>query len=65
MHDHPWSATFTADTLVELLLTQSDHRLLPEDTRADLFEAVRSIVTAHGGAVVVPHTTVLALARGR
>jgi hypothetical protein len=65
MHDHPWSATFTADTFVELLLTQSDHRLLPEATRAELFEAVRSIVTAHGGELVVPHTTLLALALRR
>lgn len=65
LREHPWSATFTADSFVELLLTQSDHRLLPESTRAELFEAVRDIVAAHGGKVVIPHVTLLALAHRR
>ena len=64
-HSHPWSPTFTADTLVDLLLTQSDHRLLDEDRRALLLAEVRRVVEAHGGEVVVPAVTALVLARSR
>jgi SAM-dependent methyltransferase len=60
---HPWSATFTADTFVELLLTQSDHRLLEEHKRGELFEAIRQLLPRHGEQVVVPHGTFLVLAR--
>jgi SAM-dependent methyltransferase len=60
---YPWLASLTADGLVGLLESQSDHRLLPEETRHRLFDALRALVVAHGGEVVVPHTTVLALAR--
>ena len=60
---YPWRATFTADSFTDLLLTQSDHRLMPEDTRAELFDGVREIIASHGGQVVVPHTTLLILAR--
>ena len=62
---YPWSASLTADRLVELLESQSDHRLLPEETRAQLFTALRLLVAAHGGEIVVPHATVLTLARRR
>ena len=60
---YPWLATFTADSFTDLLLTQSDHRLMPEDTRAELFGGVREIIAEHGGQVVVPHSTLLILAR--
>jgi SAM-dependent methyltransferase len=62
---YPWLARLTGPALIELLGTQSDHRLLPEETRVRLFEALRELVATHGGEVVVPHTTVLALARRR
>jgi SAM-dependent methyltransferase len=64
IHDrtHPWLTTFTADTFVELLLTQSNHRLLAEHRRAVLFEAVRRLVADHGGVVTVPLATYLVLA---
>ncbi len=60
---YPWQATFTADSFTDLLLTQSDHRLMPEDTRAELFAGVREIIAGHGGQVVVPHSTLLILGR--
>jgi SAM-dependent methyltransferase len=59
---YPWSASLTAERLVELLWSQSDHRRLPEETRNRLFDAVRAVVAGHGGEVVVPHTTLLAMA---
>jgi SAM-dependent methyltransferase len=63
VHIHPWSATYTADSFVDLLLTQSDHRLLPEDKRTELFDAVRALIDRRGGEVVVPHATLLLMAR--
>jgi SAM-dependent methyltransferase len=62
---YPWLARHTGDELVEVLESQSDHRLLPEPTRARLFEALRELVALRGGEVVVPHRTFLALARRR
>ncbi len=62
---YPWPATFTADSFIDLLQTQSDHRMLSEDTRTELFGGVREIIANHGGAVVIPHATLLVLARLR
>jgi hypothetical protein len=62
---YPWLASLAGRRLVELLGTQSDHRLLPEERRAQLFEALDELVAAHGGEVVIPHRTFLALARRR
>jgi len=62
---YPWSATFTADSFAELLMTQSDHRLLPEDQRTELLDGVREIIARHGGEVEIPHATRLLLARNR
>jgi SAM-dependent methyltransferase len=62
---YPWSASLTGDGLVELLGTQSDHRLLPEEARAQLFGALRELIAVHGGEVAVPHLTLLAMARLR
>lgn len=62
---HPWPFRFTADGLVALLATQSNHRLLPDDQRAALFTAIHDLVERHGGSVVIPHDTWMVLARRR
>lgn len=59
---YPWTATLTADSFIDLLQTQSDHRLLAEDERAALFGEVRDIIARHGGTVAVPHATLLVTA---
>jgi SAM-dependent methyltransferase len=61
--DYQWAAVFTADTYTDLLLTQSSHRMYPEEPRARLLGAVREVIAEHGGAVTVPFTSLLALAR--
>ena len=63
MRTYPWSATFTADSYTDLLLTQSDHRLLADQARARLLDGVREIIARHGGEVVVPHSTFLVMGR--
>ena len=62
---YPWSATFTADSYIDLLLTQSDHRLLAVDTRTQLLGSVRQVIADHGGEIVVPHDTLLVMGRLR
>jgi hypothetical protein len=60
---YPWLATFTADTYAALLLTQSAHRMLAEDRRSELLDAVRDLIAVHGGEIEVPHGTLLVMAR--
>ena len=62
---YPWAATFTAESFIDLLQSQSDHRLLAEDSRAGLFGAVREIIASYGGEIEVPHVTLLVLGRLR
>jgi SAM-dependent methyltransferase len=62
---YPWPAAFTVDSFLELLQSQSDHRLLAEDTRARLLGAVREVITAHGGEIEVPHVTLLVMGHRR
>jgi SAM-dependent methyltransferase len=63
MREYPWSATFTADSYTDLLMTQSGHRMLPEERSAELVSGVRDIIAAHGGEIEVPHATLLVMAR--
>jgi SAM-dependent methyltransferase len=58
-----WKGRFTSESFTELLSTQSDHRLYPDAGRTRLFDAVRELIRAHGDEVVVPHATLLVLAR--
>ena len=60
-----WSAQLSADSFLNLLATQSDHRLLAGTTRARLFDGLRGVIAAHGGEVTVPNITTLTLARRR
>jgi len=59
----PWHATYGSDEWLELLSTQSDHRMLDEEDRAALFERIRTAVDANGGTVDVDYLTVGYLAR--
>jgi SAM-dependent methyltransferase len=57
------SAAFTADSYINLLMTQSGHRMLSEERRAELLDGVRAIIAAHGGQIEVPDAILLAMAR--
>ena len=59
----PWKASYDTATWLELLSTQSDHRMLDDDTRAALFDRIRAAVDAHGGSVEVDYLSVCYLAR--
>jgi SAM-dependent methyltransferase len=59
----PWQRSYDTEAWIELLSTQSDHRMLDEDTRARLFERVGATVDANGGKVDVDYVTVAYVAR--
>lgn len=50
-----WSATSTAAQYVELLCTQSDHRLLPASSRNLLLAAITAVIDGAGGTIRVQH----------
>ncbi|MGD1053843.1 MAG: hypothetical protein ABR950_08455 [Candidatus Dormibacteria bacterium] len=62
---YPWSVRLTADGFADVLATQSDHRLLAEQVGAGLLDALRELIAARGGEVVLPHVTRLTIARRR
>lgn len=63
--DYRWSEEYSTARYVDLLSTQSDHRLLPQDTLAKLLTAVGDVVDAAGGCVRLDYLTKLLLARRR
>jgi SAM-dependent methyltransferase len=61
----PWLCTYETESWRQLLSTHSDHRMLDEDTRAELLDRIRAAVDANGGRVEVGYVTVGYLARTR
>ncbi len=58
-----WERTYGAADYVQLMLPQSDHRLLGTDVRRRLLEAVFELIEGAGGQYRVGYVTVLYLAR--
>jgi hypothetical protein len=58
-----WRSSSTTAQYLELLRTQSDHRLLDDETLAALSDEVAALVGRHGGSVDVPYATILLTAR--
>lgn len=61
----PWQRTYSTDDWLELLSTQSDHRMLDNMVRHDLIERVRSAVDSNGGHVDTEYLTAAYLTRTR
>ena len=59
----PWRRSFDTESWIGLLSTQSDHRMLDEDTRGRLFERIAAVVDDHGGGFEAEYVTVTYLAR--
>lgn len=62
VRQYPWQQQYTADQYIRLISTYSHHLNLAEETRRDLFAAIRELIQAHGGRVTRPYVTVLYLA---
>jgi SAM-dependent methyltransferase len=54
-----WERRMGAQDYVELLSTQSEHRLLPQTQLAKLSDAIRDAITRFGGQVVTRYLTLL------
>jgi SAM-dependent methyltransferase len=60
---HGWHADYTRDRYLELLDTQSNHRLLDPESRARLLDGVALAIDASGGLMPVSYTVKLYVAR--
>jgi SAM-dependent methyltransferase len=58
-----WSKPYTAEEYLELLQTQSDHRMLPAAQRTHLLGGVAEVIELSGGSVVMDYEARLYLAR--
>jgi trans-aconitate methyltransferase len=64
-HVFCWQQTYTTAEWISLLRTHSDHRLLPDETRAPLLEAIRQALDERGGTMLVSYETEVVTARAR
>jgi ubiquinone/menaquinone biosynthesis C-methylase UbiE len=60
---YTWTMNYTAEAYVRMLDTHSDHRTLPADNRARLFDGIMTLVDAFGGTVTREQATILCVAR--
>ena len=60
--EYTWSQTLAAAGYIELLGTQSDHLLLTENTREQLFDGIRNVLVDHGGTIETRYVTMLVTA---
>jgi hypothetical protein len=58
----PWLARYTSEEYVAFLNTHSDKRMLPDDQRAALFNAIRSSLDDAGGVIEHPYVAELVAA---
>ena len=53
--EEPWSRTYDADQYLRLLATQSDHRLLGDEARDGLFDAISGAIDRAGGSIEIDY----------
>jgi len=58
-----WTAQYDTAAYLALMETQSDHRMLPVETRRELLAAVAGAIDAHGGSIAVDYEARLLSAR--
>lgn len=63
VREYPHSQTYSSNEYAELLLTQSDHRLLDEPVRNALIEEVRAAIDNAGGHLTLDYAARSVLAR--
>lgn len=59
----PWGREWRTADYLEMMQTQSDHRMLPADQLAALLARLEQIIDAAGGSIVVNYLTTLLMAR--
>ena len=61
----PWAGRYTTSEYIDLLGTYSDHRILPDEQRAELHGAIGEWLDGRGGAIDHPFVAELVAARVR
>ncbi len=61
IHKFPWEKEFTSSEYLRLLSTYSDHIILVQEIREELFAKITAIIDGNGGTLIRPWTTVLFL----
>ncbi len=61
--EYPWRADYSATEYVDLMNTQSHHRLLPPERREALLQDIRTAIETAGGRIAIDYVTRLVLAR--
>jgi SAM-dependent methyltransferase len=61
-HSYTWCEDYSTARYLELMQTQSDHRLLDEDDRHHLLDALGPVVASAGGVITLDYQTELYLA---
>lgn len=56
---HPWAQTHTWDEWLDQLATHSNHRMLPDDRRVRLLDAVGEVIDRLGGTLTLQYDTIL------
>jgi SAM-dependent methyltransferase len=54
-----WEQSYSTDGYIDLLLTYSGHRALPDDARAGLLSCIRALIERHGGRITKRYLTEL------
>lgn len=62
---HGWETTYSTEEWLGLLVTQSDHRLLEDEERRQLLDAVGEVIDVHGGQIATSYVATAYLARAR
>lgn len=58
-----WAKRYSGKEYLKLLWTFSDHRILPEPNRSQLFEEIGRVIAQMGGKVIRDYETLALLAR--
>ena len=59
----PWVGSYTAEEFVRIMSTASDHAIVPEPRRTQMFNALAEVIEGLGGRVERANETLLVLAR--
>lgn len=55
VHRFPWRQRYTAAAYCDLLVTHSDHQLLPPSQLSELLARISAVVEAHGGSIEIQY----------
>ena len=58
----PWTASYTTRDYLALLDTYSDHAVLPDDQRCELYGDIARAIDRHGGGIAIPYVAIVFLA---